>query len=103
MFSKGQKVVCINDQFPGWVAEFFDQLPVKGRTYTVRAVCLRRETLKGSEEATIALLLEELRNLEDPTHKDKQELAFKAERFAPLETVEETKEAEIADAIGIQI
>ncbi len=91
---KGQRVVCVDDRFPKWVVEFFNQLPVKGGTYTVREVCLRRETLRGSDSATIALLLEELRNPPDPSHKGGEELAFKSERFAPLEEIETEEEAE---------
>jgi hypothetical protein len=91
---RGQRVVCIDDKFPKWVVEFYEQLPVKGETYTIREVCLRRETLKGSDAATVALLLEELQNPEDPTHVEKEELAFRSERFAPLEEVTEYAEEE---------
>ena len=91
---KGQRVVCVDDRFPKWVVEFFNQLPIKGATYTIREVCLRRETLRGSDSATIALLLEELRNPPDPSHKGGEELAFKSERFAPLEEIETETEAE---------
>ena len=96
--TKGQRVVCVDDRFPKWVVEFFNQLPIKGCTYTIRDVCLRRETLRGSDSGTIALLLEELRNPADPTHKGREELAFKSERFAPLEEVEieEHEEMEVA-------
>jgi len=92
---KGQRVVCVDDRFPKWVVEFFNQLPIKGRTYTIRDVCLRRETMRGSDSATIALLLEELHNPPDPTHKGNEELAFKSERFAPLEEIAEEQEAEL--------
>src|SRR5213080_1919399 len=92
---KGQRLVCVDDRFPKWVVEFFNQLPVKGATYTIREVCLRRETLRGSESGTIALLLEELRNPPDPAHKGGEELAFKSERFAPLEEIEISEEEEI--------
>jgi hypothetical protein len=95
--TKGQRVVCVDDRFPKWVVEFFNQLPVKGRTYTIREVCLRRETMRGSDSATIALLLQELHNPPDPTHTGGEELAFKSERFAPLEEIEieEHEEMEI--------
>ena len=62
---------------------------------TIREVCLRRETLRGSESGTIALLLEELRNPPDPSHKGGEELAFKSERFAPLEEIEIGETAEV--------
>lgn len=92
---QGQRVVCVDDRFPKWVVEYFNQLPVKGRTYTIREVCLRRETLRGSESATIAVLLHELHNPPDPAHKGGEELAFKAERFAPLEEIEVGEHEEI--------
>ena len=93
--TKGQRVVCVDDRFPKWVVEFFNQLPIKGCTCTIREVCLRRETLRGSESGTIALLLEELRNPPDPSHKGGEELAFKSERFAPLEEIEVGETAEV--------
>ena len=97
---KGQHVVCVDDRFPKWVVEFFNQLPIKGCTYTIRDVCLRRETMRGSDSATIALLLEELRNPPDPTHKGGEELAFKSERFAPLEEIEVEEEEEAGLALS---
>ena len=99
--TKGQRVVCVDDRFPKWVVEFFNQLPIKGCTYTIREVCLRRETLRGSESGTIALLLEELRNPPDPTHKGGEELAFRSERFAPLEEIEISEAAELELAVPV--
>jgi len=89
---KGDRVVCIDDKFhPGFFL-IYKQLPEEGSIYTIREVCLRRETIRGSDSATVALLLEELVNDPDPTHKGGEELAFKQERFAPLETIEEEEE-----------
>jgi hypothetical protein len=83
---KGQKVVCINDTFPDFVRAIYAQLPVKGGTYTIREVFLGREKIvKGSDTATVGLLLEELVNPLDPFYAGRQELGFSSERFAPLE------------------
>jgi hypothetical protein len=83
---KGQKVVCINDAFNGFVKAVYKQLPEKGRTYTIRQVFLGREKIvKGGDSATVGLLLEELLNPPDPFHAGKEELGFSSERFAPLE------------------
>jgi hypothetical protein len=83
---KGQKVVCINDTFNGFVKAVYKQLPVKGNTYTIREVFLGREKIvKGGDSATVGLLLAELTNPPDPFHVGKQELGFSSERFAPLE------------------
>ncbi len=83
---KGQKVVCINDDFPDFVRAIYAQLPVKGTTYTVREVFLGREkVVRGGDSATVGLLLQELVNPPDPFHAGKEELGFSSERFAPLE------------------
>ena len=100
--TKGQKVVCINDVFPQFIQAIYTQLPVKGRTYTIREVFLGREkVVKGGETATVGLLLEELHNPPDPFHAGAEELGFSSERFAPLEELpaEESEVEEIA--IGV--
>lgn len=82
---KGQKVVCINDTFSSFVRAIYTQLPVKGKTYTIREVFLGREkVVKGGDTATVGLLLKELHNPADPFHAGQQELGFSSERFAPL-------------------
>ena len=96
---KGQKVVCINDTFPALVRAIYQQLPVKGVTYTIREVFLGREkVVKGGDSATVGLLLIELTNPQDPFHQGKQELGFSSERFAPLE--EKTDDAEVGEEAG---
>jgi hypothetical protein len=95
---KGQKVVCINDTFNGFVRAVYKQLPDKGKTYTIREVFLGREKIvKGGDSATVGLLLEELVNPPDPFHVGKQELGFSSERFAPLEELP-PEEAQVGDA-----
>lgn len=85
---KGQKVVCINDTFSEFIRAIYRQLPVKGKTYTIREVFLGRERIvKGGDSATVGLLLEELKNDPDMFHAGKQELGFSSERFAPMEEV----------------
>ncbi|HEY1765999.1 MAG TPA: hypothetical protein VGF85_13830 [Opitutaceae bacterium] len=84
--TKGQRVVCINDTFSALVKALYQQLPVKGRTYTIREVYLGREkVVKGGDTATVGLLLEEVVNPPDPFHVGGEELGFSSERFAPLE------------------
>jgi hypothetical protein len=83
---RGQRVVCINDTFAPVVKALYHQLPVKGRTYTIREVYLGREkVVKGGDTATVGLLLEEVVNPPDPFHIGREELGFSSERFAPLE------------------
>lgn len=90
----GQRVVCVNDTFEGWITEYYDQLPVKDQTYTIRAVTLGRATLVGSDSAEVRLLLEELHNAQDPHHVGGEELGFRSDRFAPMEELEDTMIAE---------
>ena len=100
---KGQKVVCINDQFSAIVRAIYKQLPAKGVTYTIREVFLGREkVVKAGDSATVGLLLVELVNPPDPLHKGQQELGFNSERFAPLEELPaEVAAEELAETIGV--
>lgn len=110
---KGDKLVCIDDNFPAWARATYSVLPVKDSIYTVRHLeqgliptnfikigseedlRIRQERghlpgkspLNATGEFTIAILLEELHN---PIHEDsKLELAFSLSRFRPLEEVSE--------------
>jgi hypothetical protein len=76
----GQKVVCVDDRFPGPLAKYYVNLPVKGKTYTIRAVYLGRavmHTKAGAADGEIG----------------GQELGFNSMRFRPLEE-DETSEAQ---------
>lgn len=96
---KGQRVVCINDTFPDFVKAIYRELPVKGNTYTIRAVFLGREkVVRGGDTATVGLLLQELTNPPDPFHQGKQELGFTSERFAPLEELPDEEARAAAEA-----
>lgn len=107
----GSKVVCIDDIFPAWARAAYTALPVKGVTYTVRAMCPGRgKPLKivdgkpiingaGDDHPEIYLLVEELRNPPDP-YCAGAELGFKAERFAPMEEAENEAVYEEEAVIG---
>jgi len=109
MFSKGQRVVCINDDFPPLAYEIFEQLPRKDAVYTVRACYIGRGNLtqaeSGRKDGEIGVLLDEVRNPRDPALKTglDGELGFNSERFAPLEehTGELTRAAEEDEEILI--
>jgi hypothetical protein len=111
MFQTGQKVVCINDQFEPWVYDLYTALPKKDRIYTVRAMSAGRSNPKFSvnddaeiqltdAEFDILLLLKELQNPDDPHSSVKQELGFRSERFAPLETDSEEEEESAFIGVG---
>jgi len=100
MFDKGQKVVCINDDFSATVRHLYRQLPVKDEVYTVREVTIGRAKVTssagGGNDISYLVLLEELHNPDDPyMHENAgQEMGFRSDRFAPLEEVSEEAEAE---------
>jgi hypothetical protein len=96
MFTKGQRVVCINDTFPPAIAAMYAQLPVKGNNYRVRDVYLGQESPKA-KDATCGITLYELRN---PPDKQLREIGFNSERFAPLEELPEVEvEEEMANTV----
>lgn len=68
MFTTGQKVVCIDDEFTEFIKVRYSALPTKNSIYTVRDV-------------EVAIYLEELIN---PANQAGTERGFNAERFAPL-------------------
>jgi hypothetical protein len=99
----GQKVVCVDDRFPTPLAKYYINLPVKGKTYTIRAVFLGRRvmhTQPGAADGEIGLLLQELKNGPDPRNKHAQELGFNSDRFRPLEELADTTENEQEESVG---
>ncbi len=93
----GQEVVCVDDYCPGPLAKYYTNLPVKGKTYTIRAVFIGRRvmhTKPGAADGEIGVLLQELINGTDPRNKHGQELGFNAERFRPLESMDTSTENE---------
>lgn len=89
-FQSGQEVVCINDDFPWWAYKLYDQLPIKGHTYTVRNCSMGRSEILDVEleSMTPCVTLQEIFNPDDPYYKGgKAELRFKEDRFDLLENV----------------
>lgn len=108
--TEGSRVVCVDDSFSAIVRQIYQQLPVKDKIYTIRAVYPGRGAVAvvgpdgklitnggGDAKPEIGVLLRELHNQEDPFCAGR-ELGFNAERFAPLQeaeadgTAEEVKE-----------
>lgn len=111
MFQTGQRVVCINDDFEPWVYDLYRSLPKKNKIYTVRSIGVGRSnpTFGLTEDADLQIqsaeidfliLLKELNNPEDPHSSVKQELGFRAERFAPLQEDELEDEEETHELVG---
>jgi hypothetical protein len=93
LFSPGQPVTCVDGKFPLGIEKLYDQLPTEGELYVIRDV-IPGCNLAG-EHGEVAVYLVELRN---PPNKKGIERGFNAERFAPLQTDDETKEEELQDS-----
>ena len=92
MFAPGQKVACIDDQFPLGIEKLYTALPKKDSIYIVRDL-VPGVSLANSEGET-ALYLVELIN---PANRHGIEYGFNAERFAPLTTHEDELETAIPE------
>ena len=88
MFAPGQKVACVDDQFPLGIEKLYSALPKKDVVYTVRDI-LPGVSLQNTE-GEVAVYLVELTN---PANPHGIEYGFNAERFAPLQTDEDELEA----------
>lgn len=96
MYSIGQKVVCIDDQFCDSAKKLYTALPVKNVTYTVRDVLPGIALDNKTHE--VAVRLEELTN---PLNSAPipQERSFNIERFAPLNPNYEVEVDRISEPI----
>lgn len=94
MFLQNQKVVCVDGKFPIGIEQLYSELPKEGHTYTIRDI-VPGVGLTG-EEGEIAVYLIEI---EGPINAHGIERGFKAERFAPLQTIEEEAEEELPMAM----
>ncbi len=109
MFLKGQRVVCVDDDFPVAVRKIYAQLPKRDGVYTIRAVFLGRGTSgaagRGQQDGEIGVLLEELGNARDPALKNglEGELGFNSERFAPLQFDSDEHEAVATEGVELVV
>ncbi len=93
----GQKVACVDDRFPLGIEKLYQALPRKDEIYTVRDL-LPGVSLSNTEGETAIYLVE----LVNPSNSHGIEYGFNAERFAPLQTDDETLEEEIPEQIGVE-
>jgi hypothetical protein len=87
MFYLGQRVVCVDDQFPVEAFELYDHVPVAGETYTIRCFVHGFDCVKHCWG--VGVLLNEIINAPDPATAS--EAPFGQWHFRPLEgTMTET-------------
>ena len=83
MFEPGQQVVCIDDNFVPEIRDYFNALPVKGTTYTVRDL-VPGQHWDMQEEPAIYLV-----ELVNAPNQHGIEPGFQSRRFAEPEEVTE--------------
>lgn len=71
-----KEYLCINDVFTSTQKSLFENLPVKGETYTLKEEVV--STIDGKK----GLVFYELEN---PKHPNGQEFSFRPSRFVPVE------------------
>ena len=91
MFLPNQKVVCVDGKFPLGIGKLYGELPREGATYTIRDI-VPGIGLTG-DEGEIAVYLCEISG---PLNAHGIERGFRADRFAPLQTIEEEAEEELS-------
>jgi hypothetical protein len=92
MFHVGQMVVCVNDDFSRIILRG-EELPVKGRVYTVRAISMH--------VGGLGILLHEIVNKPRHYYTSIGECWFRASRFRPAQT--RPTSIEIFDRIRDQV
>lgn len=96
MFLPNQKVVCVDGKFPLGIEQLYLELPKEGNTYTIRDI-VPGVGLTGDEGEVAVYLIE----IKGPLNTHGIERGFKAERFAPLSTVEDENEVEEEVSLGM--
>jgi hypothetical protein len=92
-FGVGDKVVCVDDKFPPDISKLYDALPVKDSTYVVRDI---RLGINLTLEGDVSVLLIGLVNPKADS-KANLERGFRADRFRPLEELQNEKKASQTD------
>lgn len=79
MWRVGQRVICVNGQFPAQFFEWGDRTPEEGSVYTIRKISQGCHGVTG--QTALSFLLEEIVN---PHPDGYAEVMFSACRFRPL-------------------
>jgi len=105
MFEPQEKVVCVNDKIHPEIAYLYKNLPVKNTVYTVRECSIGTTNVFAADQnVTFKVLLEELINDVDPftIQGCQEELGFRSDRFAPVETISEEEEDAVLIGAGAE-
>ncbi len=94
MFLPNQKVVCVDGKFPLGIEQLFSELPKEGTTYTISDI-VPGVGLTGEEGETAVYLCE----ITGPLNAHGIERGFSADRFAPLQSIEDEAATEVSEGI----
>jgi hypothetical protein len=83
----GQRVMCVDGRFPGYIWEWCDAVPVAGLLYTIR-----REIFSRNHSSGVMCLSFHLEEIINPEVAGIGEAAFHFARFRPLEHSEVAQE-----------
>ncbi len=93
----GSRVVCVDDRFPTELLIYYNALPIKDRTYTVRDVGVGIS--HNGEPGEIVVYLNEIENPKSakPPHPER---GFAEWRFREIEPPIETSEEALEEALA---
>lgn len=96
----GSKVVCVDDKFPLGIEKFYTALPKAGVVYVIREMSVGI-SLQGEEGEVCVLLV----GLSNPRSNKPPfpERGFKADRFRPLEEMQEKEAQDEREGVGVAI
>jgi hypothetical protein len=94
MFSRGEKVILVDDRWPFGIERLYKELPKKDVVYVIRDVFLGRGPSKpnskpGDEDGEVGVLLIGINNPKDPRNLYGHELGFNAMRFRKLDELKD--------------
>jgi len=95
MFEPGQPVTCIDDKFPLGIEKLYPSLPVKGELYVIRDIVPGVGVDGDRNKGAVCVYLIEIQG---SINKHGIERGFDGQRFAPLQTDDETEEEEYGDS-----
>ena len=95
---RGQKVVCIDDQFPDWINELYDALPKEGEVYVIRGLACGVTVGPNRTEGEVAVYLVGLVNPRNdkPPHMER---GFHERRFRPLDEIKDQEKRSEKDKL----
>lgn len=96
---QGSKVVCVDDRFPTELLIYYNALPIKDRTYTIRGMGIGVD-FRG-DPGEVVVYLQELKNpcSAKPPHPERGFAQWRFREIEPPKEAEETAD-ELVEALA---